>query len=235
MMRAGKIAVYIAGGLVLAAGLRADDAVLPGNPYSLIVARNVFGLNPPPPVTASVQDANPSPKITPNGIMSIFGQWQVLFKTAGVGKSGKPPEDKHYMLAEGQRQDDIEVVKIDEKADVITFDNHGDIQELPLASPVALSTPAMNPNLANGFAANGYNGGNRFNQSGNQGGNFGGRNGGENGGNDFNDGTVNGSDSQNIPTSGDDSGQQLAMTSEDQGGMMEVQRLQYQRQLEALR
>ena len=231
MMRAGKIAVYIAGGLVLAAGLRADDAVLSGNPYAPIVARNVFGLNPPPPVAASVQEVNPPPKIIPNGIMSIFGQWQVLFKTAGVGRSSKPPDDKSYMLAEGQRQDDIEVVKIDEKADVITFDNHGDIQELPLASPPALSAPAINPNLANGFAANGYKGGNRFNQSGNQGGNFGERNGGDN----SNGGTVNGSDSQNIPTSGDDSDQQLAMTSEDQGGMMEVQRLQYQRQLEALR
>jgi hypothetical protein len=37
----------------------------------------------------------------------------------------------------GERQDDIEVQKIDEKAAVITFNNHGTIQELPLIAGTA--------------------------------------------------------------------------------------------------
>ena len=36
------------------------------------------------------------------------------------------------MLAEGDREDDIEVQKIDEPGAIITFDNHGVVQELPL-------------------------------------------------------------------------------------------------------
>src|SRR5277367_7026696 len=105
-----KMAVCLAVGLALVAGLRADNAAPSGNPYASIVTRNVFGLNPPPP-PVSPFDANPPPKITPNGIMSLFGQWQVLFKVSDPARPGKPPGDQSYMLAEGERQDGIEVVK----------------------------------------------------------------------------------------------------------------------------
>jgi hypothetical protein len=129
MKRVGTIAVCLAGGLVLNTSLRADDDVLPGNPYSVVVKRNVFGLNPPPPpVDPNATVVEPPVKIVPNGIMSIFGQLQVLFKVAG-----KPPaKDASYILMEGQSQDEIEVVKIDEKAGIVTFNNHGIPQELPL-------------------------------------------------------------------------------------------------------
>ena len=121
MKLTGTILVCLAGGLALNANLRADDVVLsPGNPYAPVVARNLFGLNPPTPVDTTVADATPPPKITPNGIMSIFGQLQVLFKVAGTAKPGKPAVDDDYILSEGQRQDDIEVVKIDEKAGSVT-------------------------------------------------------------------------------------------------------------------
>ena len=177
MMRVGKMAICLAGGLALGAGLRADDAALPGNPYASIVTRNVFGLNPPPPPGPAVE-ASPPPKITPNGIMSIFGQWQVLFKVAEPGRPGKPAGDQSYMLAEGERQDDIEVVKIDQKTDVITFNNHGDIQEIPLAD--ANSTTANAEPGSYGFPIpppdNGYRAGNRFGGYGNRGQNFGGNN-----------------------------------------------------------
>jgi len=244
MMHVGKIIIYLAGGLTLSTGLCADVAVSPGNPYALIAARNVFGLNPPPsPISPFI--ANPPPKITPNGIMSLFGQLQVLFKVTGVATSGKAVENQSYILAEGEQQDGIKVVKIDEKADIITFDNHGDIQELPLVnvtSTSAKSTPVatMNPNPANGFAANGYNGANQSGgQYGNRGGNFGGSNEPENGGNNFNNSANNGPGLQNIPMRGDDSNQQLAMTSDEQTAlegqpdMIEVQRL-HRQQLEAL-
>ena len=103
------------------------------------MVRNVFGLNPP--------QTNPPPqpedtplKITPNGIMSIFGQLQVLYKVAP--RAGKPgAKEESYMLSEGQSQDDIEVTHIDEKNSIITFNNHGSVQEIPLANAPALTMP----------------------------------------------------------------------------------------------
>jgi hypothetical protein len=192
MKLAGKTAVCLAGGLALNAGLRAETVVLPGNPYAPIVARNVFDLNPPPKIDASTVDANPPPKITPNGIMDVFGHLQVLFKAAGDARPGQPSKDNSYILGEGQRQDDIEVMKINEKAGTVTFNNHGTLQELPLASAPASAAPApgmMSPNIP-GARPNFNGGGNPFGGPGNfggNGGNFGGRNpGGGNGGNNFN-------------------------------------------------
>ncbi len=193
----------LAGGLALNMAVHADDAVLPGNPYAPVVTRNIFGLNPPAPVDPNAQaDATPPPKITPNGIMSIFGQLQVLFKVANPAKDGKPAADADYILSEGQRQDDIEVVKIDEKAGVVTFNNHGENQELPLVAAAATGSPGSAAgggpgNPAPGFKpapggftrpmGNTFNGGGGSSLAGNFGGNRGngnnGMNGGGNGGN----------------------------------------------------
>jgi len=140
MKRCGKIAICLAGALALNASLRADDVALADNPYATIVARNIFNLNPPPPpvdpnATAPVE---PAVKITPNGIMSVFGQLQVLFKASGGGKPG----DQSYILGEGQMDDEIEVVKIDEKNSLVTFKNHGLLQTLPLANVTSIAAPA---------------------------------------------------------------------------------------------
>src|SRR5450432_1541947 len=107
MKRAGKIAVCLAGGLALINGVRADDGVSPNNPYSPIAIRNVFGLN-PPQAADTTQSSEPPPKIIANGIMSIFGQLQVLFKSTVPNGFGQPPKDTSYILSEGQQQDDIE-------------------------------------------------------------------------------------------------------------------------------
>jgi hypothetical protein len=183
----------LAGGLLLNAAVRADDAVLPGNPYAPMVARNIFGLNPPAPVDPHAADATPPPKITPNGIMTIFGQLQVLFKVANPAKDGKPAVDSDYILSEGQSQDDIEVVKIDEKSGLVTFNNHGETQALPLAVGIASSTPGAGGGP--GVAAPGFRpapgllrpGGNAFNGGGAAAGNYGGNNRG-NGNNGLNGG-----------------------------------------------
>jgi hypothetical protein len=154
-----KLLFCLAGGLALNAAVRADDAALPGNPYTTAAVRNIFGLNPPVPVDPkAAADATPPPKITPNGITDILGQLQVLFKVANPGKPGKPAADDDYILSEGQRQDDIEVVKIDEKASLVTFINHGETQELPLVTanptssgPAAGGIPGISGIPASGF------------------------------------------------------------------------------------
>jgi hypothetical protein len=201
MNRCGKIAIGLAGGLAVNMVARADDVVLPGDPYATVVARNIFGLNPPPPPDANPPDANPPVKITPNGIMTILGEVQVLFKVAGTPKPGGPPAaDESYILSEGQRQDDIEVVKIDEKNSIVTFNNHGETQQLPLVVTQPSSTPS--PGLAGGPGA----AGGRFspgfvNSGGGPGARPRGNGGGGNGGSSANSGNANdGSNLSNVPT-----------------------------------
>ena len=109
-------------------------------PYATIVERNVFGLVPIP--TNAPVDPNPAPpppKITPNGIMTVFGKLQVLFKVAEPAKGTTPAKDESYVMSEGDRQNEIEVQKIDEAKAVITFNNHGVIQQLPLVASTAAS------------------------------------------------------------------------------------------------
>ena len=139
----GKICLGLTAALVLNPGVRADDlattstAAAPaadsGQPYSTIMARNVFGLVPiPPPPPPDAPPVDPPPKITANGIMDVFGELQALFKVSTPPRAGLPAQEQSYMLSTGQRQDDIEVTKIDQKAAIITFDNHGTVQEIPL-------------------------------------------------------------------------------------------------------
>jgi len=221
MKRLGKILICAACGAALTAG--ADTVILPGNPYAPLVARNIFGLNPPVVVDPNA-DKTPPPKITPNGIMSVFGRVQVLFKTAGPGKLGKSSEDESYILSQGQRQDDIEVTKIDEKNGVVTFNNHGTIQEIPL-----VSTPAVT-GMTVTTPANNYQPRER------EGNNFGNRNGGFNGrfrdgrvggneNNNQNDANSNNSNLRSIPTRNNPlAGQETTLTPEQQTLMIEAQR-----------
>ena len=106
MKRLAKIVVCVASGLVLNAGARADDGVLPNNPYAPVVIRNIFGLNPLPTNDVNAAQADPPPKITLNGIMSIFGHLQALFKVAIPAKPDQPAKDMPYILSEGQQQDE---------------------------------------------------------------------------------------------------------------------------------
>ena len=143
MKSAGQIvlvAVLLAGASVHAGEVAASD-----KPYAAMVARNIFNLVPIPANTApEAPPADPPPKITLNGIMSIFGKWEALFKVAAdKPKPGQPPaKEEAYVLSEGERQDEIEVTKIDEPASLVTFNNHGVVQELPLANAPNASGPA---------------------------------------------------------------------------------------------
>lgn len=145
----GKIAGCVAGWLVLNTSLGADS------PYVPIAARNIFGLNPPQAI--SPVDATPPPTITPDGIMTIFGSPQVLFKVDVPPRPPEPATEKSYVLSEGQRQDDIEVTHINEKTGVVTFNNHGVVQEIPLVKAPAINTPT--PVVMNLAAPAGVNSG----------------------------------------------------------------------------
>ena len=179
MKRLGKIAVCLAGGLALNAGLRAASPAsanhpalanypvsannpVPANnassdnPYAAIATRNIFDLVAPPPPPSPEDEAKKDlPKITPTGIMGVYGHFQALFKVAPA-KPAAGAKDDYYILSEGQMQDEITVVKIDDKNSLVTFDNHGFTQQLPLAEAAAAggaapSSPGgMNPGMAAG-------------------------------------------------------------------------------------
>ncbi len=131
------IVICLAGGLALCAISRANS-LPPGNPYGSIVKRNVFGLNPVPVVDPNVAPPGPPPpKITLTGITTIFGPAEALFKVAGVKREGKPPQDESYIFTEGESQDNVEVTAIDTVKNVVTFNNNGVVQQIPLTAGVA--------------------------------------------------------------------------------------------------
>ncbi|MGA9778789.1 MAG: hypothetical protein WBS33_11020 [Verrucomicrobiia bacterium] len=148
-----KIVICLLGGVVLNTGLGADS------PYTPIAARNIFGLNPPQP--QNITPPEPPSKITLNGIMTIFGTTQALFYVDVPPRPPAPATQKSYILSEGQGQDEIEVTQINEKTGVVTFNNHGVVQEIPLvkAGPISTPTPVvMNSGFTTPAAApGGYN------------------------------------------------------------------------------
>jgi hypothetical protein len=107
-------------------------------PYGSIAVRNVFALNPiPPPGPAEPIDTTPPPKITLTGITTIFGPAEALYKVGAYNKNGKQVPDQSYILTEGEGQDDVEVTAIDTQKNIVTFNNHGETQVIPLTDGVA--------------------------------------------------------------------------------------------------
>jgi len=119
-------------GLGLTSQGHSDAGVATNNPYEQIASRNIFGLTAPTEPASPPATADNLPRITINGMMSIFGRYQVLFKASAAGQ-GVSARDHCYVLSEQQSEDEIQVVHINADTGVVTFDNHGTIQEIVLA------------------------------------------------------------------------------------------------------
>ena len=134
MNRFRAIAIFTGGLALTTANLQAGPTVAAtaGDPYSPIVARNVFGLNPPPQITPARQDSAPPPKITLTGITTIIGPPEALFTVAGGKRDGKQWQDKSYILKQAEEEDGVGVVTIDVRKCVVTFSNHGVRQDIAL-------------------------------------------------------------------------------------------------------
>jgi hypothetical protein len=160
MKHGGKLLVCVMGGLTVctAASAVTSQTEAPGNPYQSIIDRNVFSLKPPPPPVDPAETTKPTVvKITLTGITTILGNKRVLMKTAPPpGKPGEGPKtDQSYILTEGQREGDIEVIQIDDKAGSVKVNNAGTIQTLTFEKDGAKlpSTPApVIPGVPGGFA-----------------------------------------------------------------------------------
>jgi hypothetical protein len=121
----GKVLVCALGSLVVAAEFRAMALEAGDTPYEGIVERNVFGLKPPEIAKPPEQPPPPPTKLTLTGITTILGNKRALLSAQVPNK----PQD-FYMLAEGQRQDEIEVLEINEAASTVKVNNHGVVQTL---------------------------------------------------------------------------------------------------------
>lgn len=148
MIRARTI-VLVLSSFALAVGTPPLIADVAGNPYQGIVDRNLFNLKPPPRPEDNLPPPEPPPKITLTGFTTILGDKRVLFKVQVPAKPPQPPKEESYILTEGQRDGDIEVLEINEKSGVAKFNNHGMIQTLDLANdgakPSNLPTPTAGP------------------------------------------------------------------------------------------
>lgn len=124
MKRRGNFLICVLGGLALLSGASPARANVVENPYQSIAARNVFRLQ-PRPVTEVLQPPTPPAPIILQGFSSYDHRKQALFR---VGPTA-------FLLNEGERQGDIEVLEINIRAATVKFRNHGQIQSLYLVSP----------------------------------------------------------------------------------------------------
>jgi hypothetical protein len=156
--------VCMVGGLAFctaAPAVPVDTSESSDNPYQSIVDRNVFSLKPPAPPADPAEVNKPTVvKITLTGMTTILGNKRVLMKSAPPpGKPGEGPKtEQSYILTEGQREGDIEVLEIDEKAGSVKVNNGGTIQTLTfekdgaklpatVAPPSAPGVPGAIPGL----------------------------------------------------------------------------------------
>jgi hypothetical protein len=141
-MNGGKKALISTVGIVFTCATA--WAITADNPYQGIVDRNVFGLRapPPPPDPNEVNKPQP-PKITPTGLTTILGNKRVLFKVQQPARPPEPAKEQSFIMTEGQREGQIEVLEIDEKAGSIKFNNYGTVVTLTLEKdgPKQSNTP----------------------------------------------------------------------------------------------
>jgi hypothetical protein len=139
MSRGGKTLVAILIVFVLVTGAKALSPDAADNPYQAIVERNVFGLKPPPVIDTNTPIIQPAAKITLTGITTILGKTQALMSVQTAGK----PQPEFFMLTEGQRAGEIEVLEIDEKGGTVKVTNQGIAQTLDFKSDGAKLQAAL--------------------------------------------------------------------------------------------
>ena len=130
-----------------------------GSPYQGVVERNVFGLKPPPPPPDPEATKPPPPKIFLQGITTFGGIKRALLKAQMPAKPGEPPkpDQSSFILAEGQRDGDIEVLEIDAKEGTVKVNDFGTITTLDfehngIKTPTAAPGPGAAPQPGGGLA-----------------------------------------------------------------------------------
>jgi hypothetical protein len=111
-------------------------------PYQSIVDRNIFGLKPPPPPTAAAEaPRTPLPPITLNGITTLQGIKRAFLSMQAPAKPPEPAKPQSFMLSEGERDGDIEMIEIDVKGGSVKINAFGTITNVPFPK-ITASSPA---------------------------------------------------------------------------------------------
>ncbi len=149
---------------VLCATVSAVGASSPADAYARIAQRNLFMLRQPPSPALPPKTKPALPKIFLTGITTILGRRQALLKIpAHSPTSGeKPSSDQFFLLGEGQRQGELSVLRIHEKAGSVevrygsgvlklTFEANG-VKEVGTArgGPGAVGAARRGPGLLRG-------------------------------------------------------------------------------------
>jgi hypothetical protein len=119
--RAQVMLICLAGGLSflpVARAVPADD-----NPFRGIIDRNAFNLAPLPPPPDPAASNPPPSNIKLTGIVKIFDKKEAMLLVQDPGPGQKTPES--YILGEGERQEQVEVLEIDEQAGSVKLKNAG--------------------------------------------------------------------------------------------------------------
>ena len=151
MKHGAKMLSLLAGSLAFCELASAVTTDSPSNPYQTIVDRNVFSLKPPPPPPGPEENKPKPVKITLTGITTILGNKRVLMKApAPPGKPGETPKPEiSYILTEGQRDGDVEVLEINEKTGDVKLNNAGTVVTLNIEKD-GPKLPATQPPPAGG-------------------------------------------------------------------------------------
>ena len=115
--------------------------------YGIISKRNVFGLKAPPPAAVSSTPAPARTKITITGITTILGDKRVLLKSSPPpANPGEPTRlERSLILSEGQSEGDLEIVKVDEAANIVIVKNAGLLQSLKLQEYPGTGAASVGP------------------------------------------------------------------------------------------
>lgn len=130
--------------------------------YQVIPERNVFGLRPPAAEPTLTNQSAPLPKITLTGITTILRNKRALMKVLPSGlKPGAAAKEESLILTEGQREGEIEVLQIDERAGSVKVNNSGTMMTLTFEKdgaklPTTLGTPPAPTPLPGALAPNPY-------------------------------------------------------------------------------
>ena len=136
--------------IALSVGWALAVAPAAANPYAAIPGRNVFGLKPPTP------DAPPPPPpvaavtIKLQGISTILDRRQVLLKVMTAARPPQLAHDDSYLMSEGQREGELEVLAIDAVAGTVRLKNQGETRVLTMKDDaekpaVGAALPAATP------------------------------------------------------------------------------------------
>src|SRR5262245_36097874 len=117
----------------------AERSGVTANPYQPIIDRNVFGLRVVERVEVVVTPPSVvPPKVSLIGITTVLTSKRAILRVLFPANQASPAVDRCLILAEGQREGEIEIIKIDETAGSVALTYVSELRTVafePQASP----------------------------------------------------------------------------------------------------